>query len=372
MNRTLLLNPGPVTLSERVRQALLRPDLCHRESEFAELTLDIKRRLSSVYSQTTAAYETVLLTGSGTCAVEAMLSTLIPGTGKALIVTNGVYGERIATIVQLQGKAIAVVASEWHDPMNLFEVETRLAQDSSITHVVAVHHETTTGRLNDVAALGQICKRHQVALLLDCVSSFGAEAIAFDDWNLEACAATANKCLHGVPGVSFVLVKRSVFKTRSSAAKSLYLDLYRYYHEQQQGYSPFTQSVHGYYALQEALKELEEAGGWIARQQNYTELSQALAQGLQQMGIQLLLEESTSSCVLRSFRLPPNYSYDDIHDALKAAGFVIYAGQAGLRNCIFRIANMGDLNLQDVTRLLACFRQLPQPSLLDAPNLTLV
>lgn len=358
MNRAILLNPGPVTLSERVRRALLQTDLCHREPEFASLTLDIKHRLASVYPEAAGDYEAILLTGSGTCAVEAMLESLIPKQGKALIVTNGVYGERMACMVSAHGKVHSVVASQWHEAMNLPEVENCLATYPAITHVIAVHHETTTGRLNNVAALGQLCKRYQVALLLDCVSSFGAEEIAFADWNLEACAATANKCLHGVPGVSFVLVRKNVFTERASGASTLYLDLYRYYQEQKQGYSPFTQAVHVYYGLLEALKELEDNGGYLARHCDYKIRSQKIYCGLKELGVQPFLDEQVTSCVLRSFKLPFGYSYEQIHDSLKQAGFIIYAGQGMLKNDIFRIANMGELQLEDVNRLLGYFKIL--------------
>ncbi len=367
MKRTILLNPGPVILSERVRRALLQEDLCHREPEFASLTLDIKHRLANVYPEAASNYEAILLTGSGTCAVEAMLESLIPKQGKALIVSNGVYGERIASMVSVHAKANSVVSSQWHEAINLQNVENCLANDPAITHVIAVHHETTTGRLNNIAALGLLCKRYQVALLLDCVSSFGAEEIAFADWNLEACAATANKCLHGAPGVSFVLVKRGVFTERPSGASTLYLDLYRYYQEQKQGYSPFTQAVHVYYALLEALKELEESGGYLARHCNYKILLQKIYRGLKELGIQPFLDEQVTSCVLRSFKLPLGYSYEQMHDGLKQAGFIIYAGQGGLKNDIFRIANMGDLQLEDVNRLLEYFKIL-----LDRNRTTLI
>lgn len=365
MNRTILLNPGPVTLSERVRSALLQADLCHREPEFASITLDIKHRLANVYPEAKDDYEAILLTGSGTCAVEAMLESLIPKQGKALIVTNGVYGERMASMVSAHGKAYSVFTSQWHEAIDLQSCENCLKLDPAITHVIAVHHETTTGRLNNVAALGQLCKRYQVALLLDCVSSFGAEEIAFADWNLEACAATANKCLHGVPGVSFVLVKRGVFTERPSGASTLYLDLYRYYQEQKQGYSPFTQAVHVCYGLLEALKELEDNGGYLARHCDYKIRSQKIYRGLKELGVQPFLDEQVTSCVLRSFKLPFGCSYEQIHDSLKQAGFIIYAGQGGLKNDIFRIANMGELQLEDVNRLLGYFKIL-----LDHPRTT--
>jgi 2-aminoethylphosphonate-pyruvate transaminase len=358
MNRTILLNPGPVTLSDRVRRAMLGEDLCHREPEFAELTLEIKAGLSRVYPEAATDYEAILLAGSGTCAVEAMLSSLVPKDGKALVVTNGVYGERMAGMIKAHGKAVEVISSQWHEPMNLVAVENRLSEDSEITHVVAVHHETTTGRLNDVAQLGQICKEKNVALLLDSVSSFGAEAIEFGAWNLEACAATANKCLHGVPGLSFVLVDKSVFASRLSGAGTVYLDLYGYYQGQKTGFSPFTQPVQVAYALQEALEEMTEMGGWKGRRDRYVFLSQKIRDSLGELGIKTLLPKEDYSCVLTSFKLPSGYNYEKIHDHLKEAGFVIYAGQGGLKNSIFRIANMGNIQDDDLQNLLKTCRDL--------------
>jgi 2-aminoethylphosphonate-pyruvate transaminase len=356
MKKTLLLNPGPVTLTERVQNALAKPDLCHREVEFATLALAIKNRLLKVYPETAKDYEAILLTGSGTCAVEAMLATLISKNDKALVVTNGVYGERMAKMLTTHGKPIVVVSTQWHEPMNLLAVKKHLSEDTAITHVVAVHHETTTGRLNDMAQLGKLCKQYNVALLLDTVSSFGAEMIEFEDWNLTACAATANKCLHGVPGVSFVVVKRAIFENFPSASSSIYLDLYPYYYEQQQGYSPFTPAVHVSYALYEALLELEETGGQKARYQHYQSLAQQIKTGLQQLGIHLFLDEQDTSVVLTSYHLPSNTTYEQLHHRLKENGFVIYAGQSGLKKYIFRIANMGDIQTDDITRLLNHFQ----------------
>lgn len=349
----LLLNPGPVTLSDRVRQALLQEDLCHREPEFAQLTLDLKQRLLNIYPATQDSYDAIILTGSGTCAVEAMLSSFIPTHGKALVVANGVYGDRMATMIKAHGKPIETVNSPWHQDLNLAAVETHLKQDKTITHVVTVHHETTTGRLNNIARLGQLCQQFEVSLLLDGVSSFGVEKIDFKNWNIEACAATANKCLHGVPGLSFVLAKSSTFQTRSSAATTLYLDLYRYQKEQITGYSPFTQAVHVSYAFQAALQEFLEIGGWSARQKSYSLLSQQIRQGLQELGIKLLLDESAYSCALTSFLLPSNLSYQSLHQTLKKAGFIIYAGQGNFENRIFRIANMGNITTQDIENLLS-------------------
>jgi 2-aminoethylphosphonate-pyruvate transaminase len=355
---TILLNPGPVTLTERVRRALAREDQCHREPEFANLVLDIRDRLARVYPEAAANFVPVLLTGSGTCAVEAMLASLLPPDGKALVVANGVYGERMAAMIEAHGKPFDLLRADWLAPWDLGEVGRRLAADRALTHVAAVHHETTTGRLNDVAGLGRLCREQGRALLLDAVSSFGAEAIDFAAWNVEGAAATANKCLHAAPGIAFVLVKKAALNGRPSGARSLYLDLFRYAKDQQAGFSPFTQAVHVCFALQEALRELEEVGGRQARLERYHSLSGAVRDALQGLGVEGPIPREAFSSMLSAFRLPAGMTYAHVHDRLREAGFVIYAGQGALARSIFRVATMGDIRDDDVGRLLAAFRQV--------------
>ena len=350
--RMRLLNPGPVTLTERVRGALQRPDLCHREQEFADLQLEVRRRLEALYDGADG-YVAVMLTGSGTAAVEAMVGSVVPRDGHALVVANGVYGDRMAQMLAAQGKRYDVVAADWLKGMDLAAVDARLAADPSITHVLAVHHETTTGRLNDLDALGAICKRHGRPLLLDGVSSFGGEPIRFSEWNLDAVAGTANKCLHGVPGISFVLVKKSLFAARASGATSVYLDLWRHWKEQERGWSPFTQSVHVVYALQEALLELDAQGGWKARHAEYARRAAVVRNALAAMKVEYFLDDgaTASSSILTAFKVPAGKSYDRLHDDLKARGFVIYAGQGPYLGKMFRIAVMGDLGARDLEEL---------------------
>ena len=347
--RIVLLNPGPVTLTGRVRHALLHHDVCHREPEYAQLQTEVRARLARVYTETADGYVATLLTGSGTAAVEAMVGSLIPGRGKALVVANGIYGERVAAILQAQGKKFELIRSEWVEPINVQQAESRLKGDGTFTHVVTVHHETTTGRLNDLAALGEICRRQRVALLLDAVSSFGGEAIDFDGWNIEGCAATANKCLHGVPGIAFVLVRRQVFEERASGANSFYLDLFRNYEEQSSGYPMFTPAVQVVAALREALIELEETGGWERRHHHYRSLSEGLRRELRAQGLRLLLDDERHySAILTSFLLPDGIAFTDLYGGLKESGYVIYAGQKSLAQAIFRVSVMGDLTLQDI------------------------
>jgi 2-aminoethylphosphonate-pyruvate transaminase len=219
-----------------------------------------------------------------------------------------------------------------------------------------VHHETTTGRLNDLKPLTALCRKHGVGLLLDAVSSFGAETIDFNDESLVAAAATANKCLHGVPGAAFVIARRDVLA--QAASRTYYLDLKRLQRMQEARGTPFTPAVHAYYALREALREFAERGGRAARYRRYAALAERVRDGLTGLGVAAVLPPEHSSVVLRSYRLPPALQYAQLHDALKTDGFVIYAGQGELAKTLFRISTMGELSDADIERLIASFARL--------------
>lgn len=351
-SRMILLNPGPVTLTPRVRAALTAGDWCHREPEFAGLTADINRELLKVHPGLQEDYRAVTLAGSGTAAVEAMLASFAPDGSRTLVVANGVYGERMARMLAAQGKPHAVATHDWTAPVDLALLERTLAAQPDITHLAVVHHETTTGRLNDLAAIGRFCHARKLILLLDGVSSFGAEALDPAACNLGAVAGTANKCLHGVPGLSFVVARRSLWAAPSSTCRSVYLDLHAYHAAQHgEGYSPFTLPVQVAFALREALAEHAEEGGAPARRARYLERARRIHGVLQQSGVDTLLPVEDFSAVLWSYRLPNRHGYAALHDALKARGFVIYAGQGNLGGAIFRIAHMGDISDGDLDRL---------------------
>ena len=351
-DRTILLTPGPVTLSDRVRNSLARGDWCHREPEFADLTRDINGRLVRVYREMAGKYDSVMLTGSGTAAVEAMLASFAPQASSTLVVTNGVYGERMAEMLAAHNRPHYVVQSPWGEAIDLDRVRNELDMRTEITHLAVVHHETTTGRLNDLSKLSELCGEHGVRLLLDCVSSFGAEAINADELNIAALAATANKCLHAVPGISFVLARKDVWKEELVPAGSVYLDLATYYQGQHGvGFSPFTQAVQSAFALREALDELEDEGGWEQRRSIYRRRAGYIAVALKSMGLETMLPPQEYSCVLWSWLLPEGVSYSDVHASLKHEGFVVYAGHGQFNKEMFQIAHMGDINNDDLRRL---------------------
>jgi len=352
----VLLNPGPVNLSGRVRDALAGTDLCHREPEFASLQARIRRRLLDVYGLDDG-WAAVLLTGSGTAAVEAMLSSLAPAQGRVLVLENGVYGERMSRIADIHGIPSARLRHGWGEPIDVDAVGRALDRHGDVHHVAVVHHETTTGRLNDLASLGAVCRRRGVGLLVDGVSSFGGEHLDFEDMAIEACAGTANKCLHGVPGACFAVVRRRALAAAGRQPRTLYLDLAAYCGEQDRDGTPFTPSVQAFYALDAALAELAEAGGWQARRARYRRLAGRVAEGLRALGVRPLLEAGASSAVLSAWHIPQGVDYAGLHDALKRRGFVIYAGQGELASRIFRVSTMGAIGDADIERLLEAFAE---------------
>lgn len=355
-----LLNPGPVSLSERVRRSLLRPDLCHRESEFFDLQDEARARLLAVYGLDPAEWSAVLMTASGTGAVESMVASLVPQSGRVLIAENGVYGERIAQICSRYGIAHERLVGDWMRALDASEIEARLEPrrdgargGAPFTHLAVVHHETTTGRLNELRRLTALCRQRGVSLLVDAVSSFGAEPLDFAAESFAAAAATANKCLHGVPGVSFVIARRAALE--AAASRSYYLDLARLARAQDGRDTPFTPAVQAHYALVEALREHAEQGGRAARRERYGALAEQVRTGLAALGVAAVLPPEESSVVLRSYQLPAGITYAILHDALKARGFVIYAGQGSLSQRLFRISTMGDISAADIDELLRCF-----------------
>jgi 2-aminoethylphosphonate-pyruvate transaminase len=351
----LLLNPGPVTLTERVRRSLGQADLCHRESEFFDLQDEARRRLLSVYALDPAEWSATLITASGTGAVESMIASLVPADGRLLVVENGVYGERIAQMCAQYGILHERLSGNWMEAPDWEAVAARL-DGASFSHAALVQHETTTGRLNDLSRLASICKARGVGVLVDGVSSFGAEPIDFA--GLDAVAGTANKCLHGVPGVSFVVARRTALAR--AAERTYYLGLGRLARLQDQRGTPFTPAVHAYYGLVEALREFVDEGGRAARHRRYADLAEQVRIGLAKHGIEMAIPARESSVVLRAYRLPAGITYQMLHDALKTQGFVIYAGQSALASTLFRISTMGNLSSQDIDRLLGCFARLAE------------
>lgn len=347
-----LLNPGPVNTSEAVKRAALRPDLCHREQEFGALMAGVRKKLLDVAGVGPDAYKSVLIAGSGTAALELGVSSLVRAGKKMLVIINGVYGERVDKICEIHGIARKQAVTAWGERPNLEAIDRQLAEDADIEVVAMIHHETTTGLLNPVNEVGALCKKHNKLFFLDSISAFGGEELDLVKAGVDFMACTANKCLHGLPGVAFLLLsKRGEHYLADIPPRALYFDLKNYIAQQDKNTIPFTPCVPGMYTLDAALDELI-AEGPKNRVETYKQRAAFLRKELGALGFQLYLDPRYLSNTITTFKLPSGVTYDQLHDALKVDGFVIYAGQGKLASEIFRVANMGNMPMSAYAELI--------------------
>lgn len=340
MTDFVLMNPGPVNVSERVRRALLGGDLCHRESEYYDLQDDVRAQLLSVFGLSAEDHAAVLLTGSGTAALEAAVASSVSAEGRLLVVDNGVYGDRIAAIAAAHRIPHDRVVAPWTSRPDLDQVRDAL-KSGRYEVLAAVHHETTTGLINPVADLVRLARAHGVATVVDSISGLAGEPIDLAADGPDLVVGTANKCIQGLPGVSFVLARRPMLdRIAAYPPRSLYLHLPNHASHQARRSTPFTPAVQVSYALREALAELAEetVPGRIER---YRRASRILRRGFAELALPFLLELPLRSNTITSVGLPPGVTYDQLHDGLKARGYVVYAGQGKLAGEAFRVANMG-------------------------------
>lgn len=350
----ILLNPGPANTSPTVRGALVMPDLCHREPEFFEMMRSCRARLVRLAGGGSA-WSAVLFTGSGTAAVEAALASLVPPDRSLLIVNNGVYGDRMLRIARAHGIRAQALTYDTVTPARPADVEAALRAHPEVSHVALVHHETTTGLLNPVADVARVAAGLGRRVLVDAMSSLFGEPLDVTRDGIDAVMASANKCLGGVPGISFVLARRPALEAlEGRPPRSVYLDLYTHFVTQEQDNTPFTPAVQVLHAMEQALVELE-AETVAARIARYAENAGVLRQGMARLGFEILVPPGGRSNILTTFKLPPGLGYDALHDAMKRRGFIIYAGQGDIRTYAFRVANMGTLTPKDMDAVVAAF-----------------
>jgi 2-aminoethylphosphonate-pyruvate transaminase len=348
----VLLNPGPVNVSDRVRRALARPDICHRESEFADLLHRIQQKLLQAFVPgAESEYTAVVLSGSGTAAVEAAVMSCLPHGKRLMVINNGVYGERISNMIGLHRLGASELKLDWSARLDPERLRLALRQHPEVHAVAMVHHETTTGLINNVKELADVADSQNRVFVLDSVSGLAGEPLDIAGSHIYMVAGTAGKCIQGFPGASFVLVRMRRYPKRS-----WYLHLTHYVDDQGNGTVPFTPAVQVYYAFEEALDELLEEG--VAnRIHRYKKVSTMIREKLRALGIKPMLAPEFQSNTITCFHMPAGLSYQTLHDRLKEQGYVIYAGQGPLEGKTFRIANMGVLTVDNVQGFLRAFEQ---------------
>jgi len=328
--------------------------------EYNQLVQHIRQKLLHLATESPDKYTTVLMQGSGTFSVESVIGTTIPENGKLLVVANGAYGERIATISTKLKIDTVVLNSGETSPPDVHLLNKKLKEDPDITHVAVVHCETTTGMLNPLEEISNIVKKHDKIFTLDAMSSFGGIEMDIDKLHVDYLISSANKCIQGVPGFGFIIAKKDQLEKCKDNARSLSLDLYNQWKvmEDQNGKWRFTSPTHVVHAFHQALKELEQEGGIKARAQRYAENQKILVNGMKDLHFEPLLDEEYQSPIITSFYYPDHQEFDFrlFYHKMKDKGFVIYPGKVTHLQT-FRIGHIGDVSTKDMEHLLASIKQ---------------
>jgi 2-aminoethylphosphonate-pyruvate transaminase len=348
-----LLTPGPLTTSLSVKEAMLH-DWGSRDRDFIAINQRVRDRLVSLAGGE-GTHSCVPLQGSGTFVVEATIGTLLPRDGKALILVNGAYGQRMTKICDYYQRRYQVLETPEDVPNDAAAVDAALGQDAELSHVLVVHCETTSGILNPVAEIAEVTARHGRRLIVDAMSAFGAIPLDAREVPFDAVVASSNKCIEGVPGVGFAIIRTSVLAECQGNAPSLTLDL----HDQWQAMEKnaqwrFTPPTHVIVAFDQALREHEEEGGVAGRGGRYARNHRILVDGMRALGFETLLPDALQTPIIVTFHMPsdPAFVFQSFYDNLGERGFVIYPGKLTVADS-FRIGCIGRLGEEEIRGALA-------------------
>jgi len=293
-----LLTPGPLTTSRGVKLAMLA-DYGSRDIEFRQIVKRIRSSLLDL-AHCGPTYECVIMQGSGTFAIEAALGSFCPTKRyKTLVVCNGAYGERAAKILNRLGRPVVTLDKGDSDAPTPDEIVAALNADRTISHLWLVHCETTSGIVNPIQAISKAVEGRALTIMVDAMSSFGALPLHMVEQNIDVMVSSSNKCLEGVPGFSYVVLKRDLLEASAGASHSVVLDLFEQWRGlETNGQFRFTPPTHALVAFNQALKEHEQQGGVEGRGARYTRNAQALVTGMAEIGFSTLLDEKLAGPII--------------------------------------------------------------------------
>ena len=353
-----LLTPGPLTTTRATKEAMLR-DWGSRDVEFIAMNARVRARLLELVHGE-GSHVCVPLQGSGTFIVAAMIGTLVPPAGKLLVLVNGAYGRRMVRICEYYRRACVVQEAAEDQAVDPAALDAALAGDSAISHVVVVHCETTSGVLNPVEEIAAVTARRGRRLLVDAMSAFGAIGLDARRVVFDAMVASANKCLEGVPGVGFAIVRRDALEEARGQAPSLSLDLHDQWASMEKtGQWRFTPPTHVIAALDRALEQHAAEGGVAGRGGRYRRNCDLLVSGLRAMGFATLLPDRLQAPIIVTVRMPadPRFDFETFYQALSGRGYVIYPGKLTVADS-FRIGCIGALGEPEMRGVLAAIREV--------------
>ncbi len=353
-----LLTPGPLTTSLSVKQAMLR-DWGSWDDDFRAMTKDMRTRLLAMLGKGAEEFDCVPMQGSGSFSVEAMLASFIPKAGKTLVLANGAYGLRSAQTLEYLGRDHVVLDKGDYLPPRGDEVGQILADDPAITHVVAIHCETSSGILNPIEEISQATYAAGRKLLIDSMSAFGAIDLKVADIRYEAMVSSANKCIEGVPGFGFIIARKSELEAAKGNSHSLSLDVHaQWAHMNKTGQWRFTPPTHVVAAFLEALRGHEAEGGVAGRGARYTRNRNVMVAGMRDLGFETLLKDRWLSPIIVTFFCPSdeNFVFDEFYRLMKNKGFIIYPGKLTVVDS-FRVGCIGQMDENVMRQVVAAAKE---------------
>jgi 2-aminoethylphosphonate-pyruvate transaminase len=357
-NDPILLTPGPLTTSIATKQAMLR-DWGSWDAAFNRITASVCRDLVAIVAGGDD-YVCVPMQGSGTFSVEAALGSLVPRGGRVLVPNNGAYCARIVKILKYLNRACVDLPLPEDRPATAAVVEAALAADAAITHVALVHCETGAGILNDLPGIARVCRQRSVGLIVDAMSSFAALPIDVAETPFDALIAASGKCLEGVPGMGFVIVKKTVLEASAGNAHSLALDLYdQYVYMQKTTQWRYTPPTHVVAALRAALDQFKEEGGQPARGARYAANCAALIEGMTRLGFRPFLKPDAQAPIIVTFHAPadPAYEFKRFYEAVRARGYILYPGKLTQVET-FRVGCIGAIDANEMRNVVAAIGEV--------------
>lgn len=357
MSKYFLFTPGPVNVANNVRMAICKEDICHREIDFDILLQSVENKLLALFEiKRSNDYRAVVITGSGTAANESVLSSVV-GDQNILILSNGEFGERLYNISKIHNKNTFQLQFSWGEPLDLEAIEAYLKKHQ-ISVVAMVHHETSSGMLNPLDKIGALCKSHNSILIVDCVSSAGAEVIDMEKCHIAFCSSSSSKAIGSYSGLSFVIGKKEEFeKLKNHPIKTAYLNLYNFYtFIKNISQTPNTPAVSLIFALERALMNILEEGV-PNRHADIKAKADMLRQGMLDLGMTFLIDQKDMSSVLTTVHIPPYIELDTFRQKLREKSIIIYAGKGCFKNKVFQVGNIGEISLNDIDFFLAILKE---------------
>lgn len=358
MGEPYLLTPGPLTTAFSVKQAMLR-DWGSWDGDFRAMTKSMCDQLVALAGDTAGEFVCVPMQGSGSFCVEALLGTFVPRDGKVLVLANGAYGMRAAETMRYLGRAYTLIDKGDYMPPRGNEVAAALDADPAITHVIAIHCETSSGILNPVAEISEATYSRGRKLLVDSMSAFGAIDLDVNRIRYEAMVSSANKCIEGVPGFGFVIARKSELEGCQGNSHSLALDIHaQWANLVKTGQWRYTPPTHVVAAFLEALRIHAAEGGVAGRGARYVRNRDVMVAGMRELGFETLLKDRWLSPIIVTFFCPAhrNFVFPDFYELMKQKGFIIYPGKLTVVDS-FRVGCIGRMDEHVMRRVVEAARQ---------------